>query len=244
VEAADRWVFNRLARDYEARPGYPEPLVARLAALAGGLGRVVDLGAGTGLLAVPLAARGLAVQAVEPAEAMLSVLRRAAASLPVTCVHAAAEGTGLPPGEADLVLLADALQWVEPASAGREAGRLLAPRGAVAIVEPRLGGSPFADGLSDLLARANPRARARPASRGAQLLDAAGASERGEETFRHEEVLAAPRLDSVLRSISLVGPALGPERLSALLEQARELAARCGGAAWTRQIRVTWGRRP
>ncbi|HEX8910372.1 MAG TPA: methyltransferase type 11, partial [Anaeromyxobacteraceae bacterium] len=54
----DRWVFNRLADDYLARPPYPDALVERLAALAGGAGaRAVDLGAGVGHLALPLAAR-------------------------------------------------------------------------------------------------------------------------------------------------------------------------------------------
>jgi SAM-dependent methyltransferase len=244
VGESGRWVFNRLAADYRERPGYPPALVDRLAGLAGPGGRVVDLGAGTGLLAVPLAERGLALQAVEPAEAMLDVLRQRAAALPVLCAHATAEDTGLPGGLASLVLLADALQWVDPEPAGREAARLLAPGGAVAVVEPRLGGSPFADGMAELLAAANPRARPRPGRRVAQLLDAAGARERQVETFRHEEVLEAARLEAVLRSISLVGPALGPEPLDALLSRANALAARTGGAAWTREIRLTWGRRP
>jgi hypothetical protein len=57
-------------------------------------------------------------------------------------------------------------------------------------------------------------------------------------------VLDAGRLEAVLRSISLVGPALGPESLGLLLAEARDLASRCGGATWTREIRLTWGRRP
>jgi SAM-dependent methyltransferase len=238
------WVFNRLAGDYRERPGYPAPLVDRLSALAVAPGRIVELGAGTGLLAVPLAARGHPVMAVEPAEAMLSVLRQQATSLPIVCLHAAAEDTGLPDGEATLALVADALQWVEPGAAGREAARLLAPGGAVAVVEPRLGGSPFADGVAELLAEANPRARPRPAGRVGQFLDASGARERTVEIFHHEETLDPSRLDAVLRSLSLVGPALGPERLASLLAAARALADRTGGAAWTREIRLTWGRRP
>ena len=93
---ARRWVFNRLAEDYRQRPGYPAPLVARLLSLAGGPGaRVADLGAGTGQLALPLAALGAEVHAVEPARAMLDVL--AAARAPgVTAVHAAAEETASP----------------------------------------------------------------------------------------------------------------------------------------------------
>jgi SAM-dependent methyltransferase len=244
VDEPGRWVFNRLATDYRERPGYPPSLLDRLAALAGATGRVVDLGAGTGLLALPLAARGLAVAAVEPAEAMLDVLRQQVGSLPVTCVHAAAEQTGLPAAEASLAILADALQWVEPGSAGREAARLLAAGGAIAVVEPRLGGSPFADGVVALLSAANPRARPRPAGRTGQFLDAAGARGRAVERFPHEEILEPDRLEAVLRSLSLVGPALGSARLALLLADAKALACKLGSAAWTREIRLTWGRRP
>ena len=244
MDEPGRWVFNRLAIDYRERPGYPPSLVDRLAALAGATGRVVDLGAGTGLLALPLAARGLTVAAVEPAEAMLELLRQQAGRRAVECVHAAAEQTGLPGGEASLAILADALQWVEPGSAGREAARLLSAGGAVAVVEPRLCGSPFADGMADLLAAANPRARPRPAGRTAQFLDAAGARGRAVETFLHEETLDPPRLAAVLRSLSLVGPALGPGRLALLLADAQALADHLGDAVWTREIRLTWGRRP
>lgn len=241
VEDRDRWVFNRLADDYVARPGWPEPLVARLAAL-GGPGPVVDLGAGTGLLALPLAARGVRVLAVEPALAMLDRLRAAAGALPVEAVGRAAEETGLPAAGATLVLLADALQWVEPERTGREAARLLAGGGAVAVVEARLGGSPFTDAIADLLARENPRARPRPGQRLPQLLRAAGVRGAVEERFRSEELLSPERLDAVLRSLSLVGPALGPERLAGLLAEARALAGAAGGATWTREVRLTWGR--
>jgi len=178
VDESGRWVFNRLANDYRARPGYPPPLVDRLAGMAGVGGGVVDLGAGTGLLAVPLAARGLPVRAVEPAETMLAILGEAASGLPVTCVHAAAEHTGLPAGSASLVLVADVIQWIEPEAAGREAARLLLPGGAVAVVEPRVGGNPFSDGVAELLARANPRARPRSPARVSQALDAASVRNR------------------------------------------------------------------
>jgi SAM-dependent methyltransferase len=242
VEDGDRWVFNGLADDYRARPGYPAALVDRLAALAGPSGTVVDLGAGTGLLALPLAARGVTVRAVEPASAMLDVLREGAAGLPVEAVHAAAEETGLPDGSASLVLVADALHWVDPELTGREAARLLAPGGAVAVVEVRIRGSAFANGLSELLVRENPKANPRPRGRLDQLLSAAGVRSRAAETTLDDQVLPPERLDAVLRSLSLVGPALGPDRLEALLAAARELASRAGGAAWTRELRLTWGR--
>ena len=243
VEDGHRWVFNRLAGDYRARPGYPAALVDRLAALAGGAGTVVDLGAGTGLLALPLAGRGIAVRAVEPASAMLDVLREGARGLPVDPVHAPAEETGLADGAASLVLVADALHWVEPEAAGRETARLLVPGGAVAVVEVRIRGSAFADGISELLVRMNPKAQPRPRGRLDQFLSAAGVTGRAAETCLDEQVLPPERLDAVLRSLSLVGPALGPDRLAGLLAEARQLAARTGGATWTRELRLTWGRR-
>jgi hypothetical protein len=95
-----------------------------------------------------------------------------------------------------------------------------------------------------LLAAANPRSRPRPAGRTGQFLDAAGARGRAAESFPHEEVLEPDRLEAVLRSLSLVGPALGSARLALLLADAKALACKLGGAAWTREIRLTWGRRP
>src|SRR5512138_3077996 len=134
-----RWVFNRLAADYGRRPPYPEALDLRLFALAGGPGaRIADLGAGTGHLALPLARLGAKVHAVEPARTMLELLVEGARGLPVEPVHAAAEETGLAAGAFDLVLLADALQWVDPERGGREVARLLDRRGALAVVVPAL----------------------------------------------------------------------------------------------------------
>ncbi|MGC3996636.1 MAG: class I SAM-dependent methyltransferase [Anaeromyxobacter sp.] len=236
-----RWVFNRLAADYAARPGYPAPLLGRLLALAGGTGaRVADLGAGTGLLAVPLAAAGAEVWGVEPARGMLDALE--AQRSPVHPVHAAAEETGLPAGGFDLVVLADALQWVDPERGGREAGRLLAPGGALAVVTPLLADTPFLRALSGRLAAAN--AKARPALPPVELfVSVAGLPPPVEERFEHEVLLEPDRLDAVLRSLSFAGPALGPVGLAALLADARALARAHGGAAWRRSVTLSWSRR-
>ncbi len=237
-----RWVFNRVAEDYPARPGYPAALVERLAELAGGPpGRAAELGAGTGHLAVPLAARGLRVAAVEPAQAMLARLSRTPSPL-LEPVHASAEATGLPDRAFELVVLADALQWVDPEGGAAEVRRLLAAGGVLAVVTPRLRDTPFHRALGALLAAENPKARPGPPPV-ALFFSLAGLPSPAEETFVDEVRLEPQTLDAVLRSLSYVGPALGPARLARVLAEARALAEAHGGAVWSRALRLDWSRR-
>lgn len=243
IHDRDRWVFNRLAEAYRARPGYPAALVARLATLAGGTGRrVADLGAGTGAMALPLARAGLTVHAVEPAEAMLLALR-AVADPAIVTVHAAAEETGLPSAVFDLVVVADALQWIDVERGAKEAARLVAPGGIVAVVDPRPAATPFMAALGELIAAANPKARPRPLPLEAFFTLAVGARP-VRESFVDTTPLDDERLQGILCSISLVGPALGPARLTSLLADAQALARAHDGAAWAREIALTWAARP
>ena len=62
------------------RLGYPDRLLQRVVALAGLKpgDSVLDLGTGTGMLAIPFARMGLRVTALDPEPAMLAAARAAA----------------------------------------------------------------------------------------------------------------------------------------------------------------------
>ncbi|HZW89558.1 MAG TPA: class I SAM-dependent methyltransferase [Myxococcaceae bacterium] len=237
-------VFELLADAYRARPGYPDALADRLSELTGEGRTIVDLGAGTGLLAAPLARRGHPVQAVEPAAAMLAVCAEQCAGLSVTPVLAPAESTGLGEIDAGLILLADSVQWVRPDAAGAEARRLLAPDGVAAVVAPEPVDTPFMRGLRVLLVAANPKARS--LSTGARtrqfLALAAGSGRPREETWEQRIHLAPETLRGVVRSLSYGGPALGPARTERLLDEVEALGER-EGREWARVLKLSWLRR-
>ncbi len=237
-------VFERLADAYRARPGYPDELVARLLALVPPSSRVVDLGAGTGLLSEPLARAGAQVVAVEPASAMLAVCAERTRGLQVALVNAPAESTGLPSDCADLVLLADAAQWVDPEAAGKEAQRLLALGGTAAAVEPRPADTPFMRALESLLRKANPQRRPQAAGRVRQWVAlASGGTSLKVVELVHSVELSPEAFQAVLRSLSYLGPALGAARMEVLLADARTLAEQHGGARWERVLRLSWARK-
>ena len=237
-------VFERLADHYRARPGYPDLLIERLSELAGPGRPVVDLGAGTGLVAAPLARAGHPVLAVEPARAMLAVCAETCAGLTVTPVLAPAESTGLGDIEAGLVLLADAVHWVRPDAAGAEGRRLLAADGVAAVVAPEPLDTPFMRGLRALLVGANPKARS--LSTGARtrqfLVLAAGPGRPREEGWEQRVLLGAEELRRVIRSLSYGGPALAPSKMERLLDEVEALGER-EGREWARVLKLAWLRR-
>jgi ubiquinone/menaquinone biosynthesis C-methylase UbiE len=152
------WVFNRMADVYDARPPYPPALIDAIAALAPGP-RVADLGAGIGHLALPLAERGFDVVAVEPAQAMLEVLRRSADArgIRLTALHGMAEALPFEAARFDLVLIADALHFIDHERAATEIRRVLAPRGSLALVTSAFASTPFMGELRALMEETAPR---------------------------------------------------------------------------------------
>ena len=128
---ARRTSFGSVAADYAAlRPGYPADAVSFL------LGerplRVLDLGAGTGLLTDQLLAAGHEVLAVDPSAGMLDQLT---ARLPqVQAAVGDAESLPVPDGDVDAVVAGQAAHWFDPERAAPELRRVLRPGGVLGFV--------------------------------------------------------------------------------------------------------------
>ncbi|HWA77721.1 MAG TPA: class I SAM-dependent methyltransferase [Polyangiaceae bacterium] len=243
VEDDASWIFNRMATVYDARPAYPSELIDALAALAGPPGsRIADLGAGTGHLTLPLAGRGFQLTAVEPARQMLARLGESASerALQVRAEHAAAEALPFENGSFDLVLIADALHFLDVELAAREIRRVLVPRGVLALVTCELSPTPFMRALVRLMEDSAPRRPRALAARAAQLFSIAHTEVREELSFRDETLLSQEKLERVLDSISFIGPAMNPVRTAAFRERVRALDL---PVRWARTFRLTWGRR-
>lgn len=128
---ARRSSFGSVAADYAAlRPGYPADAVRFL--LGERPRRVLDLGAGTGLLTEVLLAAGHEVVAVDPSPPMLAQLQ---ARLPqVEGLPGGAEAIPLPDADVDAVVAGQAAHWFEPGRAAPELRRVLRPGGVVGFV--------------------------------------------------------------------------------------------------------------
>ena len=123
--------FGSVAAEYAAlRPGYPADAVAFL--VGDGGQRVLDLGAGTGLLTEVVLGAGHDVVAVDPSPEMLGEL---AARLP-TVTTAVGTAETIPVGDAsvDVVVAGQAAHWFDPAPAAREIRRVLRPRGTLGLI--------------------------------------------------------------------------------------------------------------
>ncbi len=126
--------FGPTATDYDRfRPGFPPSFYDRLTGLAwiAPKQRALDIGTGTGTLALGLAARGLDVVGLDPSKPMLEAARRRAADrgLDVRFVEGLAEHTGLEAKGFDLITAGHCWWWLDPVRATTEAKRLLADGG-------------------------------------------------------------------------------------------------------------------
>ncbi|KAB1102883.1 class I SAM-dependent methyltransferase [Micromonospora aurantiaca] len=127
--------FGAAAAEYDRfRPRYPE---AALRWALDGLhdARVVDLGAGTGILTRGLLALTGPVAQVVPVEPDPGMRAQLAAATPgATALAGSAEAVPLPDGSADAVLAGQAYHWFDRERAHAEVARVLRPGGTFAPV--------------------------------------------------------------------------------------------------------------
>jgi len=118
--------FGSVAGHYERfRPGPPEAAVEWY--LPRRVGRVVDLGAGTGALTRLLVERADDVVAVEPDDRMRAVL---ATEVPgARALPGSGESMPLADGSADAVIASTSWHWMDPHSTLAEVARVLVPGG-------------------------------------------------------------------------------------------------------------------
>lgn len=210
---AQRNSFGPAAELYDrVRPSYPAAAVDWM--LGARPLRVVDLGAGTGILTRQLAGAGHEVVAVEPDGGMLAKL---SGRLPgVTALVGAAESIPLPDADVDAVVAGQAYHWFDTAAAHPEIARVLRPGGVFAPVwNIRDESVPWVARLSDIVGGESPEGLDLPA-------DLYGPVEWRE--FRWERPTDPDGLVDLIRSRSYYLTAT-PERRAELESAIRELCA-------------------
>lgn len=120
--------FGSVAADYDRfRPSYPDAFISDLVELAPD--RVLDVGCGTGKLAVSLVACGLAVLGIEVDPAMAQLARTHG----LIVEQAAFETWDDADRTFDLITCGQAWHWIDPEKGSAKAGRLLNPGGTLAL---------------------------------------------------------------------------------------------------------------
>ena len=123
------------------RLAYPQRLIDRVSRLAGlGVGdAVLDLGCGTGFLAVPFAASGMTVTAADPEPAMLAAAGEAAraAGVSLTLWQGGSFDLSETMGPYRLVTMGRSFHWMDRAATLQMLDRIVTPDGAIALFHDR-----------------------------------------------------------------------------------------------------------
>lgn len=219
--------FEIAAEAYErGRPEYPSAavdLLVRALGLSHGA-PMLDLGAGTGKLARALAARGVRVLALEPADAMV---RKVAWTEGVAAVRAVAEALPVRSGAFGAVTAASAFHWFDGPRALAEIHRALRPGGRLALLWNRRDDDvPWVGRLSAIVNRSETGApRYRSGAWRRAFDEAPGLFAQVEEAhFRHEHRLSPEGVVDRVASISFVARR-APEDRDAILAEVRALLA-------------------
>ena len=173
-EYAAQFADQSVARAYHTRPPYPPELFARLSSLLPACPRtVLDLGCGTGDVALGLLGRADRIDAVDPSAAMLEVAstRHRSGTDGLQWVQSSAESLR-PTMRYGLVVAAESLHWMDWEVVFGWLPDALLPDGVLALVSGReLIGVPWRAELLQLLSRLSTNRRYRPYDLVAELAE-------------------------------------------------------------------------
>jgi len=236
--------FGALAQQYDRyRPAYPDALLDALAAL--GPMQVLDVGCGTGKVAVALARRGLSVLGVEVDERMAEVARGYGVA-----VEIAAFETWQDAGrQFDLITCADAWHWIDPALGIPKAARVLRVGGTMALFRnSSVVDEPVIAAFDAVYRRHAPEVTQvwRPTGRKAHVgghafsdsaagdlfADNDAFSSVEARTYQWERTLSADEWVGLAATVS-DHQRLGPERLTTLLQALHAMIQTLGGTVHT-----------
>jgi SAM-dependent methyltransferase len=125
-----------VVRCYACRPAYPPELHERLAELAPGRGRMLDLGCGPGKLAIALSPQFEQVIAVDPSQLMLDMARalEPKGRRNIRWVQGRAEDVELA-GHFDLIVVGAAIHWMQHDRVMPKLRRALRGGGILALID-------------------------------------------------------------------------------------------------------------
>ncbi|HET7083496.1 MAG TPA: methyltransferase domain-containing protein [Rhizomicrobium sp.] len=133
----DRTGFAETVAYYDRyRLAYPERLIARVAALAGLKpgDAVLDLGCGTGMLAIPFARAGMAVTAMDPEAEMLAAAETAQPpGIGIRWEKGGSQDLTPQMGPFRLVVMGRSFHWMDRAATLAMLDRIVMPEGGVAL---------------------------------------------------------------------------------------------------------------
>ncbi|SDT85798.1 Methyltransferase domain-containing protein [Verrucomicrobium sp. GAS474] len=165
--------WSHISTDYlEYRPTYPRPFFDLLRLLGVGVPKqaLLDLGCGTGALAVPLALRGAHVTGIDLSEEQIAAAQEAArrADIRINFQVASAERTGLPDHGFDAITASMCWGYFDKKKVIPEILRLLRPGGLLVIASLIWTdeGDLIAARTNELIRRHNPAFRTQPRAGG------------------------------------------------------------------------------
>lgn len=177
------------------RPTYPQAIVTYLRETIHLTRKhvIADIGSGTGIFTDLLLKHGFTVIGVEPNKAMREAGEAHLAHFHhFTSKDGRSEATGLDDRSVDLITVAQAFHWMEPAGTRIEFDRILAPGGHVLLVwNVRLTDTPFLNAIDDIKRRRGNNYDAIHASHAnAEAIQAFfGPAEVRQKSFRHDQIM-------------------------------------------------------